>query len=113
MYFIHDFELKELIFGFETFRQAEIYYLIKNITEKLKLYKHILLTKAVDEIDNLFIIRDIDAILENIEYIDEETEENTISNQLILAKSLLNKSAISVNYKICQVPETIRTYKIK
>jgi len=112
MYFIHDYNPKELIFGFSTYTEAERYFLINSVVEKLKIYRHSLLTKTLENTDLIPTLRNIEEIMENIITIDDETEPNYILGQLNMAKAFLNNTPLELKYTINLIGEEIRTYKL-
>lgn len=119
MYFIHDFNFKEIIFGFNSFNEAELYFVKNNLLDRLNLFFHSIMTKSIteDENNNLeFLIiqyRDIEAIISNINEIDETTEINYIKAQLNLGNIYLANTPFKPEYSINLTPDSIRTYKLK
>ena len=118
MYFIHDYSFKELIFGFNSHEEAETHFLKNSIMEKLKLYRHKLMSNTLEKDDEtinsktIVTIRDVESIMENILEIDEESEVSYIKGQLNLANAYLAETPFKLSYTINLLPENVRTYKL-
>lgn len=117
-FFIIDNET-EIIGTFENEQIARLYYIKKNVVEKLKLLRHKMMNETFP---NIYSLRNIEDLMEEIFLYDiEDTEgnENTINDKinyfLSLSNNFLNDTSLKISYKIIKFDgtETIRHIKIK
>jgi mevalonate pyrophosphate decarboxylase len=111
MFIIFDKTIKELIGIFENYNDAHYYYIKNNLIERLKLYRHSILSSEEKISDVISKTRDVETLIEDI--IDLMTED-TLNYEKIqfkynMAVDLLKNTKYSITMNILNFCDNIRT----